>query len=93
MTSNVIPMTPPPSADVKAAMDYGYTVHTLTNTEPQWDEPDLVGKWWWCLSKPGWIDCVTDPDEHATEAEAWACAVQHHHSEAALDAREEGEPT
>ena len=52
MTSNVIPLPAAPSADVQAAMAYGYTVHTLTNTEPQWDEPDLVGKWWWSPLMP-----------------------------------------
>lgn len=89
--SNVIPLTgllrhePPPSADVKAAMDYGYQVHTAIGDH---FDSDLQGKWWWTLSKPGWVDCVTDHDEHASEAEAWACAVQHHKAELLLDNRD-----
>lgn len=70
--------------EVKAAMAYGYAVHAGRD---EFDE-QLRGKWWWTLSKPGWIDCVTDPDEHDTEAEAWVAAVAHHKAELMLDNRE-----
>jgi hypothetical protein len=85
MSSNVIPFPTPDSAEVQAAKAYGYTVHTGGTDD---FDQELAGKWWWCLSKPGWIDVVTDMDEHASEAEAWACAVQHHKAELSLDAKE-----
>ena len=87
--SNVIPMAALQSPEIKAAFDYGYTVHTMTNEDPDWAaDQKLVGRWWWCLTKPGWIDIVTDPEDHASEAEAWAAAVLHHKAELSLDAKE-----
>lgn len=92
--TNVIPLPALLSPEIKAAVDYGYAVHTIRPGEEddtEWlSDRSLVGRWWWTLTKPGWIDIVTDPDEHATEAEAWAAAVAHHKAEQSLDAREAG---
>jgi hypothetical protein len=76
------PATP---EEIQAARDYGYRVHTARGDE---FDSDLAGRWWWTLTKPGWVDIVTDPDDHASEADAWAAAVAHHKAEQTLDARE-----
>lgn len=89
--TNVIPMPEPKQPEatcdaVKDAIAYGYSVHTAVGDD---FDKELMGKWWWTLQRSGWIDCVTDPDTHRTEAEAWIAAIAHHKAELMFDEREE----
>jgi hypothetical protein len=58
-------------AEVKAA---GYQVHQ-GGTD---DGTELNGRWWWTLSRPGWMEALTAPGDFDDEAAAWADAVRFH---------------
>lgn len=62
--------------DVAAAKSFGFQAH-LGNAEDH--GPELAGRWWWTVTRPGWSGIEASPDDFATEAEAWADAVRHHY--------------
>lgn len=60
------------------AKEYGFEVHF---GEPDNDEPELVGRWWWTLLRPGWGMPDASEGDWATEDEAWGDAIVAHASE------------
>jgi hypothetical protein len=60
------------AADVLAAQKAGFQVQIGTVEH----RLDLIGRWWWTLSKPGWMSVESSFGNYATEAEAWADAVR-----------------
>ncbi|MBA9859205.1 hypothetical protein DEE69_25170 [Ralstonia insidiosa] len=60
------------AADVVAAKKAGFRVQIGTTEH----RLDLIGRWWWTLSQPGWTSVESSYGNYATEAEAWADAVR-----------------
>jgi hypothetical protein len=60
------------AADVVAARDAGFQVQLGTAEH----RLDLIGRWWWTLSQPGWQSVESSAGNFATKAEAWADVVR-----------------
>lgn len=60
------------AADIVAAQQAGFQVHLGTIDH----RLELIGRWWWTLSQPGWTSVESSYGNYATEAEAWADAVR-----------------
>ncbi|WP_321967186.1 hypothetical protein [Burkholderia cepacia] len=66
--------------DRAAARRAGFKVHLGTHA----DDPALLGRWWWTLSQPGWIECESSQGDFATAGGAWADAICRLHEEPEL---------
>lgn len=60
------------AADIVAAQQAGFQVQIGTTEH----RLDLIGRWWWTLSQPGWTSVESSYGNYATEAEAWADAAR-----------------
>lgn len=39
------------------------------------EDAELAGRWWWTLCRDGWSAIEAQPDDSATEADAWLSAL------------------